>query len=275
VSALDVARRAQVYFAADYLNGALYFYQNGALWKSDGTQAGTTKVRDLGLYETRVALFQLSASSTSIVIALTDAHDIGQLWLSDGTTAGTFKEAPLGTLSGATPTITGTPTLGTKLAGRVGTWTPTGVTFTYQWKADGVSIAGATTKYFTVTSAQAGKKLTLSVTGSKAGYATTTKTSAATAAVSANFTTAPVPTVTGSTKVGSTLTAHPGTWSPNATFKYQWYANGTAIKNSGTSSTYKIVGALKGKTMTVHVTGSHSGYLATTKGSEKTAKITS
>mgnify|MGYP003704356425 CR=1 FL=1 len=47
------------------------------------------------------------------------------------------------------------------------------------------------------------------------------------------------PKISGTAKVGSTLTAKPGTWTSKTTFSYQWYANGKAISKA-TKVTYKI-----------------------------------
>ena len=63
-----------------------------------------------------------------------------------------------------------------------GKWT-SGTTFTHQWFANGVAVTGATAPTFVPRAAQQGKKITVRVTGSKAGYPTTSRTSAATAAV--------------------------------------------------------------------------------------------
>ncbi|WP_353712914.1 hypothetical protein [Arthrobacter sp. K5] len=62
-------------------------------------------------------------------------------------------------------------------------------------------------------SAHVGKALTFTVEGTKTGYTTATKTSAATGTVMAlnPVLTAPVPKITGTAKVGYTLTAVPGT----------------------------------------------------------------
>jgi hypothetical protein len=49
---------------------------------------------------------------------------------------------------------------------------------------------------------------------SKAGYNTAAKTSALTARVAVGTLTAPVPKITGTVKVGYTLTAVPGAWGP-------------------------------------------------------------
>ncbi len=81
----------------------------------------------------------------------------------------------------ATPTISGTTKVGKKLTAKTGAWT-SGTTFSYQWYANGVAISGATKSTWTLKSAQVGKRITVSVTGKKAGYTTVSKVSASTAA---------------------------------------------------------------------------------------------
>ncbi|PPG56940.1 hypothetical protein C5C27_12070 [Rathayibacter sp. AY2B7] len=88
-----------------------------------------------------------------------------------------------GTLGAAMPTVTGTARVGAVLTAAPGPWTPTPVNLTYRWKADGAAVAGATSPRFTLTKAQAGKRITLTVTGTKTGYTTASRTSAATAVV--------------------------------------------------------------------------------------------
>jgi len=84
---------------------------------------------------------------------------------------------------------------------------------------------------------------------------------------------APVPTITGTAKVGSTLTSVPGTWGPApVTLAYHWKANGTAILGA-TAATYKPVAAHAGKTLTVTVTGTKTGYTTTAKTSAATAAV--
>lgn len=87
-----------------------------------------------------------------------------------------------GTLSVATPKITGTLRVGKTLAVKAGTWT-SGTALTYQWYRNGKAISGAKGKSHTLTSGSRGKRITVKVTGKKSGYATRSKTSARTAAV--------------------------------------------------------------------------------------------
>ncbi|WP_170116295.1 cutinase family protein [Rathayibacter caricis] len=172
-----------------------------------------------------------------------------------------------------TPTITGTTSVGSTLTANQGTWNPV-PTFTYQWKRGTTVITGATAKTYKPITTDVGKTLTVTITGTKTGYTTTSKTSLATAAIKAPaaFTAAPVPTVTGSTTVGATLTANSGTWNPVPTFTYQWKRGTTSISGA-TASTYKPVTADVGATLTVTVTGTKTGYTTTPKTSAPTAAI--
>jgi len=274
VASLDPTQQPTTGFASAWLNDELYFVEDGSLWKSDGTSAGTTKVISLGLTGNRIDSIEMTSSATSITITLRDARGTDQLWLSDGTAAGTARVLPLASFTAPVPTIKGTPTVGTKLGGRVGTWAPADPAFTYQWKANGTAIPGATGKYFTVTDAQIGAKLTFSVTGTKAGYATTTKTSAASAIVKTTWSSKGTAFITGNATVGTTLTANAGDWSPKPTFSYQWYANGVAIRTNGTKPRYVIVGALVGKVITVAITAHKDGYPTTTITAPGTPKVT-
>ncbi len=81
------------------------------------------------------------------------------------------------------------------------------------------------------------------------------------------------PKVSGSVKVGKKLTAKAGTWGPSPVkLVFKWYANGKAIKGA-TKSSYKIAKSVKGKKITVKVTGSKAGYATVTKASKATKKV--
>ncbi|MFJ4171922.1 hypothetical protein ACIPY3_20635, partial [Paenarthrobacter sp. NPDC089714] len=154
-----------------------------------------------------------------------------------------------------------------------GTWAPAPVTLTYQWYRAGTAITGATAPTYKLTGADTGKTLTVKVTGTKTGYVTVTTTSAPTATIAAGVLTTAAPTITGTARVGYVLTANPGTWAPApVTLTYQWYRAGTAITGA-TAPTYKLTGADTGKTLTVKVTGTKTGYVTVTKTSAATTTI--
>ncbi len=163
-----------------------------------------------------------------------------------------------------TPTITGTAAVGSTLTANAGTWAPAPVTLSYQWLRDGKAIVGGTKSSYALVAADAGKKISLKVTGSKAGYTTVSKTSA-TKTIALRTLTAATPTLSGTAKVGSTLTAKAGAWAPApVTLKYQWLRNGKAIAKA-TKSSYKLSKSDKGKNISVKVTGSKPGYQTVSK----------
>ncbi|MGO4230349.1 hypothetical protein AB4Y72_15985 [Arthrobacter sp. YAF34] len=172
-----------------------------------------------------------------------------------------------------TPTMSGTAKVGSTLTALPGTWSPAPVALAYQWYRSGVAITAASLPSYKVTASDIGKTITVRVTGRKAGYTTTSKTSAPTAAVTTGTLKAPTPAVSGTTKVGITLTATPGTWSPAAVaLAYQWYRSGVAITAASLPS-YKVTASDIGKTITVRVTGRKAGFATTSKTSAPTAAI--
>src|SRR3954466_6793783 len=67
------------------------------------------------------------------------------------------------------PTVSGTPQVGKKLTTTHGTWSAKGLTYSYQWLANGKPIAGATKRRFTPKADQLGKHLRARVTATKSG----------------------------------------------------------------------------------------------------------
>jgi hypothetical protein len=80
------------------------------------------------------------------------------------------------------PVITGLPKIGKTLTSSVPVATPAGATFSYQWRANGAVIPGATARTFKVGPAQVGKTITVTATATLDGR-TATATSVATATV--------------------------------------------------------------------------------------------
>jgi len=169
------------------------------------------------------------------------------------------------------PKISGSRAVGSTLKAVAPTWRPK-ASFTYQWYRGGKPISGATSSSYKLTKSDAGKKIRVLATGKRGGFATTKKSSGYTTPIVNVFSAAPKPKISGTAKVGRTLTASPGTWSPKpAKITYQWKADGKAIKGA-TKKTYKVRSSVVGKRITVTVKASKSGYKTTTKTSAKTAK---
>ncbi|WP_298131783.1 hypothetical protein [Micropruina sp.] len=85
-----------------------------------------------------------------------------------------------GTLTGATPKISGTVKVGKKLTAKPGAWTPSDTALSYQWYRGSSPIKGATKSTYKLVKADKKKQISVKVTGTKAGYTTLTTTSAKT-----------------------------------------------------------------------------------------------
>ncbi|MFD6053092.1 cell wall-binding repeat-containing protein [Agromyces sp. NPDC060279] len=94
----------------------------------------------------------------------------------------------------------------------------------------------------------------------------------AAAAANTGCLTAAVPTISGSAQVSATLTARPGSWTSGTAFGYQWYANGAAISGA-TGSSITLWASLKGKRLSVKVTGTKAGYVSASAMSAQTSAV--
>lgn len=215
--------------------------------------------------------------------------DLAEQWWDDSLSlaSATYFSVPTGatltgfdiTLSltgivGGTPTISGAATVGQTLIAAAGAWTPASVGITYQWLRNGVAIGGATASTLTLTSADLGAVMTVAVTGSATGYAPISITSDPTAAVGSPAVSSTIPTATGTTLVGRTLTAQAGTWGPTpVSVSYRWSRDGTRIHGANRSQ-YELTDHDAGHTLTVTVTGSKRGFASSSVTSAPTALVT-
>jgi surface antigen len=163
--------------------------------------------------------------------------------------------------STAAPVIQGATRVGATLSATAATWTPAGASVSYQWRADGVDLAGATGQSLLLRPAQQGQRITVRATAVEPGYTTDSSTSAATAPVDPDvLTNTAAPSVVGTPVVEQVLTADPGTWLPTpAHLHYQWLANGRAVTGA-TAPTLDTTPELVGKTVSVRVTARKWGY---------------
>ena len=161
-----------------------------------------------------------------------------------------------------TPTVavSGSFKVGAALTASTGTWLD-GETFTYQWLLGDQPVVGATQSSYTPTNADAGKSLRVAVTGSKTGYFDLTIKSA-TAVVTGGTLTPGLAKITGTAKVGKVLTVTPGTWAQAPKLTYVWTRGSTVVSKT---ATYKLSKLDLGKTLTLTITATKTGFNTLTK----------
>ena len=161
------------------------------------------------------------------------------------------------------PTISGTIRVGQTLtADTTGIADEDGLTnavFSYQWMADDTDIQDATGSSYTLVSDDEGKAITVTVTFTDAEGHQESRTSEPTGAVEAapNTSATGVPTISGTIRVGETLTADVTGIADedgldNVVFSYQWMADDTNIQDA-TGSSYTLTEDDEGKAITVTV----------------------
>jgi hypothetical protein len=173
-----------------------------------------------------------------------------------------------------TPTISGTVKAGNTLTAAPGT-APAGATLKgYQWSrattATGAytAIAEATASTYTLTGTDTAKFIKVAVIWSKTDYSDTPSAlSVATAAVAAGtFSATATPTIEGTVRVDSVLTANEGSWAlaPDS-YTYKWFistsSTGTymAIANA-IAKTYRVTAGDLNKFLKVEITAVKTGY---------------
>jgi hypothetical protein len=163
-----------------------------------------------------------------------------------------------GTLTPATPEVTGAYQVGETLTASRGTWGPAGVQLAYQWLRNGNTISGATGSTYTLTAADNANSVSVKVTGSLAGYQTESRTSAA-QTVALGVLTPGTPSVSGAYQVGNTLTASTGTWQPaDVQLAYQWLRDGNPIAGANARA-YTLAAADYDSYVSVRVIGALGG----------------
>ncbi len=187
-----------------------------------------------------------------------------------------FAAAPV---NSSPPTVTGTAQKGSTLTAQNGTWQNNPTSFQYQWQrcnaagASCANIGGATAKTYTPTGNDVGDTLRVRVTAINAD-GNATADSAVTAVVTdvaspaAPKNTAP-PAITGTARVGQTLTSSTGSWSGSPdSYAYQWLRCDSDGSNCGTitgatAKTYLVRLADIGFRLRVRVTAKNEKGTAT------------
>ncbi|MFE7505152.1 hypothetical protein [Promicromonospora sp. NPDC057488] len=194
-----------------------------------------------------------------------------------GYVAGLWESEPTapvatGLISQPSPLILGRATPGATLTVSRPPSVPAANWVYYQWMLDGQPVQGATKSTLTVLSAWKGKVITVRVIVKASAYKDTTVTSAG-SRVGGAYSKSPNPVISGTKRVGSTLTATRGTWSPTpSSFSFQWYADGRPISGA-TTSKYALKGSDYQKKITVSVRAYRAGWGTTVRRSAATAEV--
>lgn len=161
----------------------------------------------------------------------------------------------------APPRVAGTPRVGETLTATGDGWTPEPAARTYQWYRNGFEIAGATAPTFVPGPNLVGNRISVEVTASRPGYHSLSRTTAQTAQVAPGlFTNTAAPTVSGTPRVGETLTATGGTWTPaSGSLAFRWYVGG-ALVDGATGTTFVPRPEDVGKSVHVVERATATGY---------------
>jgi Tol biopolymer transport system component/Ca2+-binding RTX toxin-like protein len=221
-----------------------------------------------GATNSSYALVSADVGST-MRVAVTATSADGSATAESAATAVVTGGAPVNTTA---PTISGSASVGSVLTSGNGIWSgTTPITFTRVWQRCNSSgggcanISGATGTSYVVTSTDVGSTLRIAVTATNtAGSATAS--SAATGVVTASGPVNTVaPSITGTPRVATLLSALRGTWTGTApiTYAYQWQrcnSSGASCTNiAGAASTsYTPTTTDLGSTLRVVVTASNS-----------------
>lgn len=172
-------------------------------------------------------------------------------------------------LTAPLPTLEGVLAPGETVRAAPGAWTP-GATLSYAWEVDGEPVAGATGETFTIRVLDVGKRLRVTVTGAKPGYATASAPSSSSAPVARDVLhLTPQPRVTGEPEVGSILTAVTGTWDAGVSLTCQWLRDGAEIPGE-TDCEHLVTDADAGARLAVQVSGAKPGSATASRSSEQT-----
>ncbi len=136
------------------------------------------------------------------------------------------------------------------------------VSVSYRWRRDGATISGASGARYTASAADRGHRLVCESSGSSGIAALPYASSAATSAVAPgpDLRVVKAPKIKGKAKVGRTLKAKHGSWSPAATsYRYQWLRNGKKIKGER-AARLVVTASLSGHKVSVKVVAKRAGY---------------
>jgi hypothetical protein len=240
------------------LNG--FTNAGGGVYTFSGTAAAAqTAIRGLVFTPTANRITPGSTETTTFTVSVNDGIAAAATDATTTVVSTSINDAPVNSV---VPAISGTSTVGSLLSATSGTWTDVdpgaSLSYSYQWyRADDsggtgeAAISGATSNGYTLTTSDAHKFLRVVVTANDGqGSSDQTATSARTAVTDSAPVNSAVPTISGTSTVGSLLSASSGTWTDadgdTLTYFYQWYrandsgGTGEAAISGATSSSYTL-----------------------------------
>lgn len=168
--------------------------------------------------------------------------------------------------STALPTITGNLAVKSELTASTGSWSRTGLKYTWTWRRNNEEIPGAvqrTNPRYIVSTADQGARLSVEVTARRVGYADGRALSLPTAEIGSTgqIKTTTTPVLSGTAQAGKFLYVSKGEWDPYPSkVSFQWLLDGATIAGA-TSGSYQVRAADSGKSVTARVTAEKAGYL--------------
>jgi hypothetical protein len=201
-------------------------------------------------------------------VAVTASNAGGSTPATSAATGTVVPPAPTNTVQ---PSVSGSAVEGQTLSASTGTWLGSPTSYAYQWEDCNTAgeacanIGGATSSSYKLASGDVGHTVRVVVTASNAGGSTPASSAATGTVVPPAPANTALPSVSGVTEEGQTLSASQGTWTNAPTsYAYQWEdcnTAGEACANIGgaTSSSYKLASGDVGHTVRVAVTASNAG----------------
>ena len=139
-----------------------------------------------------------------------------------------YSETPVNLLTVGKASIAGKVAIGSKLSAKMAA--KPAVSYDFVWKAGGEQIGGNTGSITITDPSYVGKKISVTITASRSGYTTVTKTATSAAALVEGTFKGKAPALSGKRVVGSTITIATPTWGPAGTaYAYSWLRNGKTI----------------------------------------------
>ena len=233
-----------------------------------GEVAGARRLEPPGNAGWEIQVRPGSRDRVGIVLPITtDCAAAGAICTGDGRMLSNrleFNVAAPNTPATGQPSITGAARVGETLtAATSGIEDANGlenVTFTYRWLAGGTDIEGAVAASYTLTADEEGLAIQVGVSFTDDAGNPEAVTSAATGAVApapSNTTATGAPVISGTARVGETLTADTSGIADadgldKVSYDYQWIAGNTDISGA-TGATYTLIEADEGKAIKVRV----------------------